>query len=113
MRAWCLDMKIPRSPNDVGGRDSGGVRIEDEAIKMNDAAVSLPFEGCLRIAQAEPRRAQLGAVEEEVKAKGTGREVPQGRRGGSSCGGDGIILERVLTVGGPLPGHKLPGQGSD
>jgi hypothetical protein len=49
-----------------------------------------------------------------LKAERTGGKLPQGRRGrGSACGGDGIILERVLAVGGrPLPGHKLSDMGS-
>lgn len=49
-----------------------------------------------------------------LKAERTGGKLPQGRRGrGSACGGVGIILERVLAVGGrPLPGHKLSDMGS-
>jgi hypothetical protein len=42
-----------------------------------------------------------------------GGKLPQGRRGRGSAWGSGIILERVLAVGGgPLPGHKLLGLGS-
>lgn len=48
----------------------------------------------------------------ETKGQGDGVKLPLGRRGRSSCGGDGIILEGVLAVrDGPLSGHKLPDQG--
>lgn len=87
-------MKLRSIHLTIQGTDWGVRALRDQQI---------PSEG--------PRNMSLNLNQCTCEGEENGK-LPQGRRGRSACGGDGIILERVLAVGGrPLPGHKLSGIG--